>query len=204
MSQNKITFGLEKVHVAFMLDEETPIWDEPIHIPGAVNFSTDPQGGESTFYADNTTYFTHTNNDGYTGDLQMALIPDEVLAEMLGWEIDENGMLVEIADGEQKPFALMFEVKGTKEPPDRVYKCKASRPGKEHATKTDTIDPATETLSLRILPINIDGKMIVKGVMELGETNQAAYNAFFEQVVVPGMIVGGGGEVENRRNRWER
>ena len=195
MSANKITFGLEKVHVAFMLDEETPTWDKPIHIPGAVNFSTDPQGGESPFYADNTTYFTHTNNDGYTGDLQMALIPDKVLAEMLGWEIDDNGMLVEIADGEQKPFALMFEVKGDKKNRRTVlYNCKASRPGKEHATKTDTIDPATETLSLRILPINIDEKMIVKGVMELGENNQAVYNAFFEQVIVPGMIVGGGGE----------
>ncbi len=33
-------------------------------------------------------------------NLTMANLPDEILARMLGWEIDDNGMLVEVADGE--------------------------------------------------------------------------------------------------------
>ena len=53
-------------------------------IPGAVAF-TSPEGDSNTFYADDSPYFIVTSNNGYTGDLEMANFPDEVLAEALGW-----------------------------------------------------------------------------------------------------------------------
>lgn len=186
---NKVTFGLEKVHVAFMLTAST--WDTPIPIPGAVRFTPTPQGEESTFYADNGPYFTVTANNGYTAELEMALVPDVVLKDMLGWEIDDNGMLVEIADGAPKEFALMGQVLGDAKNRRFVYyRCKAARPGKEHATKGESTEPATDVLNLTILPIEVAGKSIVKGVMELGDTNAAAYNAFFDAVTVPDAIPG--------------
>ena len=186
MSKNKIMFGLEKVHVAFK-DEEG--YQTPIHIPGAVNLSLSAEGDESTFYADNIAYFSMTSNNGYTGDLEMALIPDEVLAEMLGWETDTNGMLVEIADGVQKEFALLFEVKGNVKNKRYVYyNCKASRPTAEHGTKTESVEPNTQTLSLVITPTEIGGKMITKGGLELNETNQAAYDGFFGEVLEPTFV----------------
>lgn len=80
MSQNKITFGLEKVHIAFLTDETTPTWDTPIHIPGAVSFTPEPQGNENKFYADNGTYFVYTPNNGYSAELSVALVPDEVIS----------------------------------------------------------------------------------------------------------------------------
>lgn len=188
MSKNKVTFGLEKVHIAFLEAlEPIPVWGQPQHIPGAVSLSPEPQGEESTFYADNGPYFVYTNNNGYTAELAMALVPDEILAEMLGWEIDSNGMLVESTDGVPKEFALMGQVQGDKRNRRFVYyRCKASRPGKEMTTKGESVEPSQDTLSLTILPIEVGGKNIVKGVIELSDTNAAVYNGFFNAVTLPG------------------
>lgn len=185
---NKVTFGLEQVHVAFINSQATsqPAWETPVAIPGAVRFSITPQGQEVKFYADDGVYFSAVTNDGYTAELEMALIPDTILAEMLGWEIDSNGMLVEIADGQAKEFALMGQVLGDQKNRRFVYYwCKASRSAKEHTTKGENIEPNTDVLTLTILPIEVNGKKIVKGVMELSETNQAAYEAFFNAVTLP-------------------
>lgn len=184
---NKVLFGLEKVHIAFITTDGTPpTWGTPTHIPGAVSFSTEPQGEESNFYADNGPYFVFTSNNGYTGELAMALVPDAILAEMLGWSIDANGMLVEDANANAKEFALLFQVQGDKKNRRSVfYRCKASRPSKEHATKGESAEPAQDTLSITMLPIETASGKPVKGVMELGDTNEAAYNAFFNGVILP-------------------
>jgi len=188
MSQNKVTFGLEKVHIAFF-DEASPTqpaWDTPIPIPGAVRWTPTAVGETTNFYADNTLYFSYTANNGYTGELEMANVPDAILAEMLGWEIDENGMLIEVSDAMPKHFALMGQIQGDKRNRRFVYyNCVANRPAKERTTKAESIAPATDVLNLTISPIEIDGKMIVRGEMELNESNAAAYNAFFSSVYTP-------------------
>ena len=189
---NKVRFGLEQVHIAFRKEDVggEPSWDRPVAIPGAVNFSATPDGGESTFYADNTKYYVRRTNNGYTAELEMALVPDEVLAEMLGWEIDSNGMLIEDAEAVPKEFALMAQVQGDAKNRRFVYyRCAASRPAQASATTTDSITPTTEKLSLTILPLEVGGKRVVKAVIELSETNQAAYDAFFDAVTLP--VVGG-------------
>lgn len=188
MDNNKVIFGLEQVHIAF---KDTIGWKVPVAIPGAVRFAPEAQGEESTFYADNMPYYTVTSNNGYTSELEVALLPDEILVEMLGWEIDANGMLVEITDGVQKEFALLGQMKGDKKNRKFVYyNCKASRPKKENKTQEGSVEPTTETLSLVITPIEINGKNAVKGTIELNNTNAAAYNDFFSQVVVPNAIIG--------------
>jgi len=188
VSQNKVTFGLEKVHVAFF-DETSPTqpaWETPIPIPGAVRFTPTAVGESTNFYADNTLYFSYTANNGYTAELEMANVPDAILAEMLGWEIDENGALIEVSDAIPKHFALMAQIQGDKRNRRFVfYDCVASRPAKERTTKAESITPATDVLNLTISPIEIGGRMIVRGEMELSDTNQTEFNNFFSAVYVP-------------------
>ncbi len=161
-------------------------WGTPTEVPGAVGFSPKAQGKESPFYADNGLYFMSTSNNGYTADLEMALVPDTILAEMLGWLIDSNGMVVEVADAIPKHFALLGQVEGDeKNRRFAYYDCVASRPDKESKTKGESVDPATDKLSLTIAPIEINGRNVVKGVMELSASNTAAYNAFFNSVYLP-------------------
>lgn len=191
MSKNRVRFGLEQVHIAFRKEDVggAPSWDTPIAIPGAVNFSANPDGGESTFYADNTKYYTRRTNNGYTAELEMALVPDEILAQMLGWEIDGNGMLVEDAEAVPKEFALMGQVQGDARNRRFVYyRCIASRPTQTHGTTTDTTTPTTETLNLTILPLEVNGKKLVRGVIEPDGTNEAVYNGFFNAVLLPGGV----------------
>jgi phi13 family phage major tail protein len=188
MSQNKVTFGLEKVHIAFFDDSNPsqPAWKTPVPIPGAVRWTPTAVGDSTNFYADNTLYFSYTANNGYTGELEMANVPDAVLAEMLGWEIDENGALIEVSNAIPKHFALMGQIQGDKRNRRFVYyDCVASRPAKERQTKAESITPATDVLNLTISPIEIGGKMIVRGEMELSDTNGGAYNTFFSSVYVP-------------------
>lgn len=187
MSQNKVTFGLDKVHIAFV-DQTSPTltWKTPTAVSGAVRWTPTAVGESSTFHADNLAYFVITANNGYTGELEMANVPDAVLAEMLGWEIDDNGMLVEIANAIPKPFALIGQVQGDKRNRRFVYyDCVASRPAKERTTKNESITPATDVLNLTVSPIEIDGRTVVKGDLELSDTNAAAFNSFFTSVYTP-------------------
>lgn len=188
MSKNKVTFGFKNVHIAFVDDEavETPAWKTPVKIPGAVSFAPSPEGDPSTFYADDTQYFVYTSNNGYTGDLTMANLPDEILAEMFGWEIDDNGMLVEVSDAKPKKFALMGEVQGDQRNRRFVYyDVQAGRPTAEKNTKAESVDPSTKALPVTISPIEIDEKMIVKGDIELSDTNKTAFDGFFSAVYTP-------------------
>jgi phi13 family phage major tail protein len=171
--------------VAQDVAEGTTSWGIPKPIPGAVGFSTSPEGDTSEFYADNTKYFTYTTNNGYTGDLEMANIPDEIIAEMLGMTIDSNGMLVESANDEPKYFALLFQVQGDQKNRRMVYyRCKASRPSEENSTNEASVNPSTDTLNLEMLPTE-DKNKYVKGKLQLSESNQAVYNSFFDSVLLP-------------------
>lgn len=165
-------------------------WGTPTAIPGAVKFTPTPQGQQSTFYADNTAYYVVDSNNGYTAGLETALIPDAILAEMLGWVVDDNGMLIEVANGTPKRFALMGQVQGDAKNRRFVYyDCQAARPTKEHNTKTEQITPDKDVLTLTIFPIElpVDGvnTYVNKGTMELSDTNATAYNAFFNAVTLP-------------------
>ena len=54
-------------------------------------------GDSSPFYADGIVYFRSTANNGYSGDLEIALIPEWFRTEILKEELDNNGVLIENA-----------------------------------------------------------------------------------------------------------
>ena len=180
---NKVKFGLEKVYIAF---KSANGYETTQPIPGAVNLTMNPEGGETAFYADNRKYYSRYTNNGYSGTLELALVPQDILAEMLGWEIDDNGMLVEVADGQPKEFALLGQVLGDERNRRFVYyNCIASRPADNAATTTDTATPSTETLNITILPIDHNGRKIVKSVIERDTTNATIFDGWFREVKLP-------------------
>jgi len=183
---NKVTFGFRKVHIAFFDDVNLPTWETPSSVPGAVRWTPSVVGESSPFYADDMTYYVVDTNNGYTAEWELANLPDVIKAKMLGWEIDDNGMIVEVADGKPKKFAIMGEVQGDQRNRRFVYyDCQASRPAKERTTKADSTTPTTDVLSITVSPIEIGGKMVVMGDLELSDTNSAAFNAFFTTVTTP-------------------
>lgn len=181
---NKVKYNLKNVYAAKLKKDSSGFsYDEPKPIPGAVSISLEAEGESSPFYADGIVYFRSTANNGYSGDLEMALIPEWFRTEILKEKLDKNGVLVEKATtGEAEKFALLFEFDGDVKAIRHVlYNCSASRPSIASETKEDTIEPGTETLSLTADPRE-DG--LVKS--RSGDTtSDETYANWYKSVYVP-------------------
>ncbi|MCM1232951.1 MAG: phage tail protein [Ruminococcus flavefaciens] len=182
---NKVKYNLKNVHAAKLTKSEdgTFTYDTPQAIPGAVSISLEAEGDSSPFYADGIVYFRSVTNNGYSGDLEIALIPEWFRTVILQETLDAKGVLVENSDvGESVKFALLFEFDGDMKAIRHVlYNCSASRPSIESETKEDTIEPGTETLALTADPRE-DG--LVKS--RTGDTtDDATYANWYKTVYIP-------------------
>lgn len=186
---NKVKYNLKNVHAAKLTKgtDGTFSYATPQAIPGAVSVSLDAEGDSSPFYADGIVFFRSTSNNGYSGDLEMALIPEWFRTDILKEELDTNNVLVERSDiSETEKFALLFEFDGDVCAIRHVlYNCSASRPSIESETKEDTIEPGTETLSLTADPRE-DG--LVKS--RTGDnTATETYDGWYNTVYIPVDVV---------------
>lgn len=141
--ENKVKYNIKNVHVAKQTEKNTEgattyTYDAPKSIPGAVSISLDAQGEISKFYADGIAYYVTSANNGYEGDLEMALIPSWFRVEILNEEQDKNGVLAENADKTTNPFALLFEFDGDVKAIRRcLYNCTCTRPSIASETKEE-------------------------------------------------------------------
>ena len=183
--KNKVKYNLKNVHAAILTkgDDGTFTYATPVAIPGAVSLSMDAEGDSSPFYADGIVYFRSTANNGYSGDLELALIPEWFRTDILQEEKDSNGVLIERSDvTESVYFALLFEFDGDQKAIRHVlYNCTASRPTIESETKEESIEPGTETLSLTADPRE-DG--LVKSRTG-DDTTTATYSNWYKRVYEP-------------------
>lgn len=193
MAKNKVKFGLKNAHYAVItLDNEgKPTYATPVPWPGSVNFSMDAEGELTPFRADNMNYWVSSSNNGYTGELETALIPKTFRTDVLGEEEDANGVLIEKSTAIPKDFAFLFQVEGDQAATRFVlYNCTATRPSTEASTTEEAIEPQTDTVSMQASP-RYDG--IVKATAEAGTS---PYDTWFESVYEPATTGGGttGGE----------
>lgn len=184
MSENKVKFGLSNVHIAKITENNGVItYGTPFAMPGAVSLTADPAGDTTPFYADNIKYYIATSNQGYTGDLEIAMTPDEFLTQILGQIADNNGALFESADDINARFALMGEIDGDKKKRRFVYfDCKATRPTAEMNTNEESTKPQTDKITIAMSARSTD--KAIKAVIEPTTENLAVYNSFFESVYV--------------------
>ncbi len=183
MSKNKVKFGLSNCYMApFTIGQDgTYTYSSPIAVPGAVNLSLSPAGDTNDFYADNVIYFSSTANQGYEGDLEIALIPDEIRTAILGETVDSNGAYVENAEDKFAGFAFGFQINGDQTNRKYwYYNCSLTRPNTESATTESTITPNTDTLTIKAMPRLSD--KAVRVFLEPTEENATAYNSFFTSV----------------------
>ena len=152
MAENKVKYGLKNVYYAVAtIDASThaATYSTPVAFPGAVSLSLDPEGELTPFRADNVDYWVGNSNNGYSGDLEMALITDSFRKDVLGYTDDDNGVLVENKDVEAVHFALMFQFEGDQKATKHVlYNCTSTRPSAAGETTAETIEPQTETVTI--------------------------------------------------------
>ena len=150
---NKIKYNLKNVYAAIMTHTEDGgySYETPVPIPGAVNLSLDAEGDTSPFYADGVVYFRAVSNNGYSGDLEIALVLDWFREKILKEVKDNNGVLIETnTDIEPVYFALLFEFDGDKKAIRHVmYNCSvSSRPTVEGKTKEEYVEEELAKLTV--------------------------------------------------------
>lgn len=179
---NKVLYGIEQCHIAKITEENGSItYGAPFAVPGVVGLSFDPEGEETPFYADNVKYFIASSNQGYSGDLELAMTPEKFLIDILGRTKDTNGAIFEKADDKNARFALMFQGQGDKTGRRWVFfDCTATRPSKENNTKEQDIEVGTETMSITMSPRSTD--KVVMAYIEPTDTNKDVYDNFFTKV----------------------
>lgn len=178
---NKVKYNLKNVHYAPQTTGEDGAikFAKPVPIRGSVSISLDAQGDISPFYADGIVFYKSAANNGYEGDLEVALLPESFRTDVLGEELDTKKVLIETADAKQAAFALLFEFDGDEKAIRHVlYNCAATRPSVESQTKEESIEPVTETLTVSATPLP-DGKIKAK----TGDTtDEATYNSWYDAV----------------------
>ena len=155
--ENKVQFNLKNVHYAMRTTEgETPSWNTPVAVPGAVNLSLKQQGELTKFYADGIVYWQSSSNNGYEGDLEMARFPDQMRQDVWGEElVATDNVLIENANVQPKPFALLFQIDGDKTNNMYcLYNCNATRPSVAASTNSENKEPKTESCTISAVPLD--------------------------------------------------
>lgn len=181
-TKNKVKFGLSNVHVAKITEQDGEItYGTPFAMSGAVSLTADPEGDTTPFYADNIKFYIAVANNGYAGDLEIAMTPEEFSTQILGQEKDSNGALIESADDVNARFALMGEIEGDVKKRRFVYfDCTATRPSAEMNTIEESKEPQTDKVAITMAPRKTD--KAIKAVIEPNEANKEVYNTFFTKV----------------------
>ena len=181
-TQNKVKAGLSDVYYAKLSADGT--YATPVSINGAVSISLKPAGSSVTAYGDNIAQCDFDTDQGYTGNISFNIIPDSFKTDILGEEIDANGVVTESSDDTVSEFALLFQFLGDVNNTRHVfYRCKASRPNIESETIKDKVDLKEESLDLKVRPV-VDGvlKHKIKGHIDNTAENATIYNAWFDKV----------------------
>lgn len=187
--KNKVKFGLSNVHIAKMnVGEDGEItFGTPFAILGAVSLSLDAEGDSEPFYADNMKFWESFANNGYSGDLEVAKLPEEFETQILGQKKDANGAIIENINDTISPFAFMFQIEGDQTGTRFCYyNTTVSRPSTEANTTEDTKTPNTDTLSITTSARTDTGD--VRAKLPYSDENKDIYNKFFEKVYEPSEI----------------
>lgn len=188
---NKIKYGIKNCYYAkaTIASNGTATYGNPVALPGAVSMTLDANGDITKFYADNIVYWSGANNNGYTGSLELALIPDSFKKDILGQtEQSTDKTLYETVQATGSPFALLFQFEGDAHNTKHVlYNCVANRASIAGTTKNDTLEPQTETINIEASSIYVAAldKDLVK-CSTTADTTTTVNNSWVTTVYVPG------------------
>ena len=187
---NKVLFGVSNLHVGLynVADDGTVTLGTPMHIPGTVNISLDAESEENKFYADNTTYYSSYSDNGFSGEIENALFPDNFKTQFMNYVALDNGGIAQIKGMQNKPVYIMFQSEGDTEARRGIfYNVALGQITREYATTEDSVEPGTATL-----PFTVSGDNKTGIVRASYAPASSAYNTLFTAPPVPALPANAG------------
>lgn len=177
----KVLYNIKNVHVAKKtVSNGVSSYGTPFPVEGAVSLSFDPEGSITKFHADGRVYFKKANNNGYTGEIELALTPEKFILEVLGRTKDSKGIIFEKANDTVSDIALMFEADGDEKGRKFCFfDVTVTRPSRENKTTEDEIEVGTEKMEITMNPRVED-----EYVMCYVDGESEGYENFFDSVPV--------------------
>lgn len=161
MAEETVRIGLSDL-TAWVLktdDKASLTYDAPFKVAPAVSASISPNTSDDAFYADDIALVSNQTVSSITIELETADIKDEVIAKLLGLEVDTNGVVLDNASKVAPKVALGFRSLKSNGKYKYVvlYKGSFGIGEDEYQTKEDSISFQTSKLSGTFLPTIHDG-----------------------------------------------
>lgn len=186
-NKSKIAFGLKNVHYAVVTEtvgEDGSITSSYGPVKkwnGAVKLELSAEGNSKEFHADDMAYAHLSTNAGYSGSLETALVPDDVLINVFNMVKVGTSGIAEYSNREQNYIALSFEISGDKSKRRYIfYRVALTRPAVNGETETDDKDALTQSCDMTATQ-RPDDYLVKYSV----DDDDDAYATFFDEVVLP-------------------
>lgn len=161
---NKVEFGISNLYIGtYSVDTGgTVTMGTPYHQAGAVSFSPEEQSESNTFYADNVVYWSQYTGGTFEGDLEVAKFDDTFKTQYLGYISKADGGVALLKNATKPNVYIAFQVEGDAESRRIImYNCSLGGITREYSTEEETIEPATETISVTVAGDNKTGVSMV-------------------------------------------
>ncbi len=156
---NKVEFGISNLWAGTYSESGgTATLGTPLRMPGARSLTLDAETSENKFYADDVVYWADYTDNGFKGDLTVAIFGDDFKTTFLGYVELADGGFADIK-GATKPAAyLMFEGKGdAKKRRFILLNVKFGSISREYKTVEENKEPVEEKIPVTVLGSNITG-----------------------------------------------
>lgn len=159
--EDTVRIGLSDLY-AFPLknDEKGNLaYGAPFKIAPAVSASISPSTSDDAFYADDIALISNQTISSIAVELETADIKDEIVAKLMGLQIDEKGVVHDNVNKVAPKVALAFRSLKSNNKYKYVvlYKGSFGAGEDEYATKEDSISFQTTTITGKFLPTVFNG-----------------------------------------------
>ena len=180
---NKVMFGVSNLHVGLynVSTSGSVTLGTPYARPGTVKISMEPQSDENKFYADNVTYWSGYSDNGYEGEIENALFPDDFKTKFMNYKALADGGIAQVKGEQNKKVYIAFQSEGDDKARRGIfYNVTLGQITREYNTTEDTIEPATATL-----PFTVNGDNKTGIVRAAYTSGSAVYTTIFTTPPVP-------------------
>ena len=161
---NKVEFGISNLYVGTYSvgTTGTVTMGTPYHQAGAISFSPEENSEANNFYADNVIYWSGYSGGTFEGDLEVAKFDDTFKTQFLGYISKADGGLGVVKNATKPSVWIAFQVEGDQESRRCImYNCSLGGITREYSTIEESIEPATETISVTVAGDNKTGVSMV-------------------------------------------